>query len=308
MPDPVISGDMLQVLTNGMLTTGKGMAGNLLPIGKTLLGAFSAIALLWIFFKALIEDDLPALMSSLLGFVFNISLVLFIFATYSTWLEWAFKSSTFIAATAIGGDPNSLMSSAMRIFADTVGNMTNNSTLELKWWDAIKHLATGMIASLIGTIAFGISFLAMGVYFFIYLLSDVLLLIGFVIGPIMIAGFVMPASEFLFTSWIRHVIGAMFYKVVASIVLAILSGITASLSKVALATYKSNGNLIGTDILLSFYSIIISLIVIFVMWQVPGIAAGLVSGSASMSGKFGMPGRGTGIKNLPGINKYFGKK
>jgi len=303
MPDPVINGDMLQVLTNGMLTTGKDMALNLLPIGKQLLGVFAAIALLWIFFKALIEDDLPELMSSLLGFVFNVSLVLFVFAGYFTWFEWAVKSSTFIAATAIGGDPNSLMSSSIRMFADTVGNMTDNSSLELDWWDAIKHLATGMIASLIGTIAFGVSFLAMGVYFFIYLLADVLLVIGFVVGPIMIAGFVMPASEFLFTSWVRHVVGAMFYKVVASIVLKLLSGMTESLSEVALATYKSNGNLIGTDILLSFYSVILSLIVIFVMWQVPGIAAGLVSGSASMSGKFGMPGRGTGIKSLLGIKK-----
>lgn len=303
MPGNVISSDTLQILTAGILTTGKGMAFNLLPTGKELLGAFSALSLLWIFFKSLIEDDLPELMANLVGFVFNVSLVLFLFAGYTTLFEWAFKSSTYIAAAAIGGDPNSLMSSAIREFSDTVRNMTQSNALEMDWWDAIKHLATGLVASLIGTLAFGLSFLAMGVYFFIYLLSDILLVVGFVIGPIMIAGFVMPASEFLFTSWVRLVVGAMFYKIVASIILKLMSGMTSHLSKVALAAYKSNGNLIGTDILLSFYALIMSMIVIFVMWQAPGIAAGLVSGSSGMSAKFGMPGRGTGIKKLIGMKK-----
>ncbi|MBU1666539.1 MAG: type IV secretion system protein [Gammaproteobacteria bacterium] len=156
-----------------------------------------------------------------------------------------------------------------------------------KWWDyvpalfrevlRIPHIILGLIAAIFVEVA-------MVIYIFVVLMADVLVVVGLTLGPIMIPFYLMPVLSFLFDGWLRFMITAGFFKLVATVML----GLTYNLVKELTITSKSladtsnqltAGVWVG-DLMSLLLAVVISILTLLLMWQVPSIAAALTQGNA----------------------------
>jgi hypothetical protein len=129
------------------------------------------------------------------------------------------------------------------------------------------------------------------VYFFIQLLlalfaATLSLVVGYgaiastvvgMFGPIMIPFLVFDKLSFLFWSWLRAFIGFCFYKVVAAAVLSVLASL---LSHYYLTNFVDPGQMVKQLPLL----ILLTLINVYVLFQVPHITMSIFSGSTGGHG------------------------
>jgi type IV secretory pathway VirB6-like protein len=140
----------------------------------------------------------------------------------------------------------------------------------------IPHIFLALIASLfVG--------LAMVVYIFVVLMADVLVAIGLTLGPIMIPFYLMPVLSFLFDGWLRFMITAGFYKLVATVMLALTYNLVKELevtSRALNAAGAGAGAIWIGDLASLSLAIVIAFIAFLLMWQVPSIASALTQGSA----------------------------
>lgn len=141
----------------------------------------------------------------------------------------------------------------------------------------IPHILLALIAQLfVG--------LAMVVYLFVILMADVLVAIGLTLGPIMIPFYLMPVLSFLFDGWLRFMITAGFYKLVATVMLALTYNLVKELETTSTALANPGNVLTGGvwvgDMASLSLAVVIALLSFLMMWQVPTIAGALTQGSA----------------------------
>jgi len=108
--------------------------------------------------------------------------------------------------------------------------------------------------------------------------------IGLTLGPIMIPFYLMPVLSFLFDGWMRFMITAGFYKLVATVMLALTYNLVKELevtSKALNAAGAGAGAIWIGDLASLSLAIVIAFIAFLLMWQVPSIASSLVSGNGA---------------------------
>ncbi|WP_429500821.1 hypothetical protein ACQUFY_26305 (plasmid) [Robbsia andropogonis] len=134
-------------------------------------------------------------------------------------------------------------------------------------------------------------------------IGTILLSVGFVIGPLLVPGLVMPYVEFLFNGWLKFILSAGMYKIVASVFVAMFAKtITTQISSILSAVASSSGFIsdeyIGSQYVAYLALFLLSCISIYLMLQIPSIANGIVSG--------GTGGAGEGFTRFAGnvLNKF----
>lgn len=129
--------------------------------------------------------------------------------------------------------------------------------------------------------------LTLGIYVLVNLLGDILVFIGLAIGPILIPWLLWEASEFLFNGWLKFMIAAGLIKVVSAAMLKLTQGVLGGLTEATKVIGESMLTDARIDILASVLMVLFAGFVGVLMWMVPNIANGLVSGNVSVSGILG---------------------
>jgi type IV secretory pathway VirB6-like protein len=292
---------------NGIQAVGARMAGALWDEGITLFWLVWTLMLGWTIYKNyhLSEDLVGAL--SLFGassmFVF---LVMMLYmpprAGVGTWAgspvymaqiftggfeDYAKRIAANSGIAGMGANWNSMQAVGAKLFWNSIRELLEYAAglhmLPEKpdMLDYLKALAIGLPRflhvglALIASIFVG---LAMVVYVFVVLMADVLVAIGLTLGPIMIPFYLMPVLSFLFDGWLRFMITAGFYKLVATVMLALTYNLVKELAFTSKAL--APGGVWWGDLMSLSLAVVIAVITLLLMWQVPSIASALTQGSA----------------------------
>jgi type IV secretory pathway VirB6-like protein len=131
-----------------------------------------------------------------------------------------------------------------------------------------------------------------------YLISQVMVQIGFMVMPIMVPWLLLDATSFIFDGWYKFMINAGLTKVIGAIIFGMSTDLLTAVVDLA--------NKAGNDEVANFglYSsiMILSALLAYLMLQTSSIAHGLMAGNAS-SGKFLAPSKLTPGGSTTSVSK-----
>ncbi|AFT85990.1 type IV secretion system protein [Paraburkholderia phenoliruptrix] len=159
-------------------------------------------------------------------------------------------------------------------------------------WTLIRNLPLVLLAFLAKALAIIAITLMTLIFVVVVQFGSFLLDIAFCLGPVLIPWYVLPAGEFLFDGWLRFTISAGLFKVVAWLMMAIvysgvLPGIQGLVQQTATQSGANSDAYYATNYLAMLALALVCGVGAFMMWQVPDIAKGLISG-----------GGGAGLSNF----------
>lgn len=101
--------------------------------------------------------------------------------------------------------------------------------------------------------------------------------------------------SWLFDSWLKFLLGACMLKIVTAFLLKVAAGLLTGMSALALQHYTeargaSPWETVFADMVLLGMMLIFALLAMLLLMQAPGIATGLLSGSAGSTGFSGIKG------------------
>lgn len=129
----------------------------------------------------------------------------------------------------------------------------------------------------------------------VLILAKVHFAAAFIIGPILVPWLIWKRSEWLFDGWLRFGLIACMTNIVAMLMLTFMSVFITTTQTLAKALNTSAAGPLGTaglDYIVAGLIMIVGAIGAYIMWQVPSIAQGLLSGSGG--GSVGGLGRSVG--------------
>ncbi|MDO8768400.1 MAG: type IV secretion system protein [Burkholderiaceae bacterium] len=143
--------------------------------------------------------------------------------------------------------------------------------------------------------------LMIAAYITVMFMAEILFGVALTLGPILVPWLIWQRTEWLFDGWLRFSLIASFTKIVAALMVAIVSSVIIGAKTLSEAIKVSNGmELIAVDEMAAFLMCVVAAIGAFLMWQTQGIAQGLLSGSGGATAqKFGQGSLGKGIGRAP---------
>jgi type IV secretory pathway VirB6-like protein len=159
------------------------------------------------------------------------------------------------------------------------------------WTDLLLYFPTILFGMLLKLIAVVFLAMMMVAYLLAIYMSQALFGIGLSLGPILVPWLIWQRTEFLFDGWLRFMIVAAMTKLVAALIVSMVTGIITTVNTLAKVADVSPMALAKVDLAIAFAIAIVAAIGAFMMWQVQGIAQALVSGGAGVTSK--NFGRGT---------------
>lgn len=143
--------------------------------------------------------------------------------------------------------------------------------------------------------------LMIAAYITVMFMAEILFGVALTLGPILVPWLIWQRTEWLFDGWLRFSLIASFTKIVAALMVAIVSSVIIGAKTLSEAIKVTNGmELIAVDEMAAFLMCVVSAIGAFLMWQTQGIAQGLLSGSGGATAqKFGTMSAGRAIKGAP---------
>lgn len=115
------------------------------------------------------------------------------------------------------------------------------------------------------------------------------------LAPVMVPFLMFKPMSWMFDSWLRFLLGACMLKIVVAFLLKVAAGLLAGMSALALQHYTeargaSVWETLQADIVLLGMMLVFALLAMLLLMQAPGIATGLLSGSAGSTGFSGIKG------------------
>ncbi|CAJ0806906.1 type IV secretion system protein [Ralstonia thomasii] len=295
--------------------------------GIDLLAALGLIVATWHTLLWLLDGDFPNYFSMMLRHVVKVAVLLLILTTWSGTVHSYFVSNMQTMADRVAGgsaDSNTLANtlvgaiqtvmSGTRTQSHTVctdvpdytldggiptgtshqdcHDVNDNALDNTSFWTAFKTLPVVLLTLLAKAIALIAMVLCVLIFVVVVQMGSILLHIAFCLGPILVPWFVFPPTEFLFENWLRAVIGAGLYKVIAWIMMGlvmkgVVPGFNALLQKVA-ATNGVGSEIYYNTAYLSLIALaLVASIGAFLMWQVPQIASTYAGGGGASLKGFG---------------------
>lgn len=293
--------DIITEPLNLILTSADGLVSTMTGHGSTLLGAIMSAVLAWEGIKIAMEvSSINEAVAKLVNLILIVSITFLLFDNYDSYFgRTGYLMSGFdtIAASFGLGDLKTTISNAVTDFMSMAGQIMGIGNAkppaeEKSWWESMKEmteigtaLATfvdWLPSLIIRAAAALVTMLAGGIFVIQMLLSQLAVIIGVAIGPIMIPWMLIPATSFIFEGWLKFMITAGMWKVVGAIVFAIANPTIRSLAQ---KTYNTNGmeSEFGTLTLMALGILFVSVVIAVLMSKIQEIAQALVSGG-SMGG------------------------
>lgn len=295
--------------------------------GIDLLAALGLIVATWHTLLWLLDGDFPNYFSMMLRHVVKVAVLLLILTTWSGTVHSYFVSNMQTMADRVAGgsaDSNTLANtlvgaiqtvmSGTRTKSHTVctdvpdytldggiptgtshqdcHDVNDNALDNTSFWTAFKTLPVVLLTLLAKAIALIAMVLCVLIFVVVVQMGSILLHIAFCLGPILVPWFVFPPTEFLFENWLRAVIGAGLYKVIAWIMMGlvmkgVVPGFNALLQKVAATNGVGSEIYYNTAYLALIALALVASIGAFLMWQVPAIASTYAGGGGASLNGFG---------------------
>lgn len=275
-----------------------GLAANspLIPQGKRLFLLLTTILIAWTGIKVVLEQ------SGFNGWVSQAVRVIVVVGFTAFFMQpdtqqelaggFADVAGTISSATGSSINMNDPASGVLSIFSKGGGSILKlwggdqlTADGSKSWWQsAAEYMSLGAIAS--GIVEIG-SKLAISLLLIVSIavcaamlaLSQVMLSIGLIVAPIMIPWLVIEQTAFLFHGWLKFVIVAGMQKVVGAILLGMSAGLLDVVAKLANSAEASP----AFDATSYLVAALLSLLMAFLMLQIPAIASALISGLPSTS-------------------------
>ncbi|CAN7741145.1 type IV secretion system protein [Acidovorax sp. LjRoot118] len=204
-------------------------------------------------------------------------------------------------ASAIAGAPMGTFESALtnsasmtfKIVADIFSMPSIATRLSLTepglWVPILAMFMLQLIAKLV-TAFFVV--LALGIYLANIVLAYGSIMLASALAFIMVPFMLLPALSFIFEGWLRFTLGAAMTKVVGAFFLAftskLMAGMVVLAKKVVVPPESDFTTLYVGSFILYCGLIMLAVLCAYLMMQVPGLATGLLSGSAGAAGFKGM--------------------
>lgn len=157
---------------------------------------------------------------------------------------------------------------------------------EVTFMDILIHFPMVLLALLLKFLALGFMMLMLAAYITVVFMAEVLFGIGMALGPILVPWLIWQRTEWLFDGWLRFTLAACFTKIVAALMVAVVSSIIVAARTLSDEVNVSSGlELLAVDEMAAFLMCACAAVGTFMMWQVTGIAQGLLSGSGGATAR-----------------------
>lgn len=208
--------------------------------------------------------------------------------------------TTIISSTlGLGGSPSeALVNGVSRIigYAADIGHaMTQQLGKSLDPLDLWASFVLNQITLLFMGVSLVVMLLTSFVYFAIGLASVVMAAIALAFGPICIPFMVLEKTYRIFEGWLNFLISGALFKVVGSLMIGV-SGIALDHMINVVGTSVHAGDY-AEQTFTSIFVAGVSVVVLYLMWQTPSIANGLLSGNSSV--RMAMPRQKSGGNSGP---------
>jgi hypothetical protein len=313
-------------LFNLLRATAADLTPRLIPLSLKMLGVLSLITGAWLVIKGALANSVQEIFSSLLGLLVQASLILMILTTWQPLAVNVVMNTSDDISQALAGSGNP--SDGLIRAVNTSGKNTLKMILagpparevdrtqtegEKGWFSSVLSSvseagqdlwnAFASLPAMLLMLGLGVFYLLSGGVLImlsigVQIVSEVMLAIAAIIGPILLAWSIFPPTSFLRESLLRYSFYAVIYKAVAVIIALLLT----SASSVLLGGIEAGEAF-------SFMSILTMMaltgVMIFIVIQANAIAQGLTSGTgASGPGQIVqrafMPGKVGGGGSAPG--------
>ena len=131
------------------------------------------------------------------------------------------------------------------------------------------------------------------------------------LAPVMVPFLMFRPLSWLFDGWLKFLLGACMLKVVVAFLLMVVAALLSEMSKIATKQYIESFKVTATetlhvDILMLGMTLVFALLGMLLLMQAPGIATGLLSGSAGSIGFSGVKGVTQGVAGRVSSNATTG--
>lgn len=186
-------------------------------------------------------------------------------------------------------------SNATQGLVDKVTSKLDVSARLLVW---LEKISDKIITFLVWLVVAFLAIILMAVYLFVIYCGDITALLGMFMGPIMVPGLLYTRTEFLFEGWLKFMISAGFFKLIAAWLAMLTMKTVEQIQVVANNMYAKSaassvsgtaGQQIGNGFMMDggfFLSLVMTILymlfAIFLMWQTWRLTDALMRGSAGM--------------------------
>lgn len=155
------------------------------------------------------------------------------------------------------------------------------------WLDILVNFPIVIFAFLFKLIALVFLLLLMAAFLTVIFMAEVMFGIALTLGPILVPWLIWQRTEWLFDGWLRFTLSACFTKIVAFFMVGFVTFaiVEAKNAADAIASTVGGADFLAVDEMAALLIALCAAIGAFMMWQVPGIAQGLLSGSGGASAK-----------------------
>ena len=333
------AGETLLSIYNGIIAHAQSTSGVLIGDGQDLAAVLLLITSGWIVVIWLLSGDGSTALMDAFGAIAKYSIVTMLLAGWLGTVGGFFQAnvndlSKKVAGTSsVDGSINLMLGAAKKLFVSaeydsrsskckdvevsdpmtgtiSTGVQCENTTrgAEPTWSDILLNFPMILFTWLFKLLALVFLMLATAAFLLTIFIAEVLFGLALTMGPILVPWLIWQRMEWLFDGWLRFTIGACLTKVVAFFMVGITAGIITAAKTVAdVANVKSGSEMLAVDEMAAFLICICAAISALLMWQVPGIAQGLISGSGGASASsFGRGAIAKGMQRGPGAGLKYG--
>ncbi len=201
-----------------------------------------------------------------------------------------------IAGSSMGSFEDALISATTKAFSVvekifSMPSMTSKMSLlnPVTWVPVLAMFVVQLLAKVI-TAFFVV--LALGIYIANIALAYGSIMLAVALSFVMVPFMLIPALSWIADSWLRFTLGAAMTKIVGSFFLSftnqLMTGMVSLAQKVDLDPNTDFTTITGSFLVLYAGLILMAVLCAYMMMQVPGIATGLLAGSAGGAGFRGM--------------------
>lgn len=264
---------------------GQQLAGKLQSAGIDLLTGLGVIVITWELLTGLLKQAGPGeLLASILPTSLKIGVIAWIINDY-TW----FSSQILLGFDVVSGllsgaqSGSSALQSAVASITMTAQNIWNSFGTSGEgpgFWDVVRGLA-GSATFYLKLLLLATTLALAAIVGAFFILSQTLAGIALALGPIFLPWYIVQGMSWISNGWERYVLSACLMKVVGVMLLGFIQSMTKTLM-VAAQSYGDE-NAMVFDVVATVVVLTISLLMVYLSFQIPAIAQGLVSGSASVN-------------------------